>query len=147
MPLSFAVCLFFRYSVLLWIPKNMNHNLSKVEHSFDKTFFEHFQGYNKTNCLRSEILNTSLLYSKVRKKAKIRIRYNQVPHLTQDTTWERDKTQENISYKMFADGIGPDELPQIWHHLGLHCIICICAPSFTPTSTALSIQPPLKIQT
>ena len=26
---------------------------------------------------------------KVRKIAKIRKRYNQVPHLTQDTTWER----------------------------------------------------------
>ena len=26
---------------------------------------------------------------KVRKKAKIRNRYNEVPHLTQDTTWER----------------------------------------------------------
>ena len=28
---------------------------------------------------------------KVRKTAKIRNRYNQVPHLTQDTTWESDK--------------------------------------------------------
>ena len=37
---------------------------------------------------------------KVRKKAKIRNRYNQVPHLTQDTTWESDKkTQENITHK------------------------------------------------
>ena len=27
----------------------------------------------------------------VSKKAKIRNRYNQVPHLTQDTTWESDK--------------------------------------------------------
>ena len=28
---------------------------------------------------------------KVRKTAKIRNQYNQVPHLTQDTTWESDK--------------------------------------------------------
>ena len=28
---------------------------------------------------------------RVRKTAKIRNRYNQLPHLTQDTTWERDK--------------------------------------------------------
>ena len=28
---------------------------------------------------------------KVRKAAKIRNRYNQVPHLTQDTTWESDR--------------------------------------------------------
>ena len=27
----------------------------------------------------------------VRKEAKIRNRYNQVPHLTQDTTWESNK--------------------------------------------------------
>ena len=31
------------------------------------------------------------LIRKVRKEASIRNRYNQVPHLTQDTTWERDK--------------------------------------------------------
>ena len=30
-------------------------------------------------------------YIKVRKKAKIRNRYNQAPHLTQDTTRESDK--------------------------------------------------------
>ena len=29
--------------------------------------------------------------SRVRKAAKIRNRYNQVQHLTQDTTWESDK--------------------------------------------------------
>ena len=33
---------------------------------------------------------------KVRKKATIR---NQMPHLTQDTEWENDKTQENITHK------------------------------------------------
>ena len=38
-------------------------------------------------------------YNKVGKKAKIRNRYNQVPHLTQDTVRESDKTQENITYK------------------------------------------------
>ena len=31
--------------------------------------------------------------NKVRKMAKIRKRYNQAPHLTQDTTWERNKTK------------------------------------------------------
>ena len=36
---------------------------------------------------------------KVSKKANLRKRYNQVPHLTQDTVWESDKTQENISLK------------------------------------------------
>ena len=32
-----------------------------------------------------------LLLMYVRKKAKIRNLYNQVPHLTQDTIWQRDK--------------------------------------------------------
>ena len=38
------------------------------------------------------------LYScfKVRKTAKIRKRYNQVPHLTQGTTWESNKNTINI---------------------------------------------------
>ena len=30
----------------------------------------------------------------------IRNRYNQVPHLTKDTTWESDKTLINISNKV-----------------------------------------------
>ena len=32
-------------------------------------------------------------YAALRKKAKNRNQYNQAPHLTQDTTWESDKTQ------------------------------------------------------
>ena len=32
-------------------------------------------------------------------EAKIRNRYNQVPHLNQDFEWESDKTQENINYR------------------------------------------------
>ena len=31
----------------------------------------------------------------VGKKANIRNRYNQVPHLTQDTTWDSDKNRRN----------------------------------------------------
>ena len=40
---------------------------------------------------------------KVRKAAKIRNRYKQAPHLTQDTTWESDKTQFNITNKSQED--------------------------------------------
>ena len=36
---------------------------------------------------------------KVRKATKISNRYNQVLHLTHDTTWESDKTQLNITNK------------------------------------------------
>ena len=32
-----------------------------------------------------------LMEHKARKKEKIRNRYNQVPHLTQDTVWESDR--------------------------------------------------------
>ena len=35
--------------------------------------------------------NRNLSLSKVKKKAKIKNRYNQVPHLIQDTIWESDK--------------------------------------------------------
>ena len=41
---------------------------------------------------------TIILYT-VRTKAKTRNRCNQGPHLTQDTAWESDKTQEKITYK------------------------------------------------
>ena len=34
-------------------------------------------------------------YRKVRKKAHVRNRYNQVPHLTQDTTLESNKNTRN----------------------------------------------------
>ena len=33
---------------------------------------------------------------KVRKKAKIRNTYNQIRHLTQDSIWESEKTQETL---------------------------------------------------
>ena len=36
---------------------------------------------------------------KVGKTAKIRKRYNQVPHLTKDTTWESNKNTINITNK------------------------------------------------
>ena len=47
---------------------------------------------------------------KVSKKAKIRVRYNQVPHLTQHTTWESDKNtrkhhiQESQEVSPFSAG-------------------------------------------
>ena len=45
------------------------------------------------------IITTPMLSVNVRRVAKIRNRYNQVPHLTQDTTWEVTKTQLNITNK------------------------------------------------
>ena len=39
---------------------------------------------------------------KVRKTTKIRKQYNQVPHLTQDTTWESNKNTINITNKRSA---------------------------------------------
>ena len=37
------------------------------------------------------LLSVTTACIEVRKKAMIRNRYNQVPHLTQDTAWESDK--------------------------------------------------------
>ena len=48
-------------------------------------FFAHAQVHDSVN--------------KVSKKAKIRKRYNQVTHLTQDTTWKSDKNTINITNK------------------------------------------------
>ena len=44
---------------------------------------------------------------KVKKGAKIRNRYNQVLHLTKDTTWESDKTQLNITAESQEDSPFP----------------------------------------
>ena len=41
---------------------------------------------------------TELFSTKVRKMAKIRNQYNQVPHLTQDTTWESDNPSVSKSF-------------------------------------------------
>ena len=45
---------------------------------------------------------------KVRKTAKIRKRYNQVPHLTQDTTWESKKN--TINFHKHENHVGVDEV-------------------------------------
>ena len=60
-------------------------------------------------CLLILILNAQelVIYSrnseqnqiKVRKTARIRNRYNQVPHLSQDTKWESNKITINITNK------------------------------------------------
>ena len=55
---------------------------------------------------------------KVRKKAKIRNQYNQVPHLTQDMVWENDKytrkhhIQESQAVSPFPVGDHTDK--RIW---------------------------------
>ena len=46
-----------------------------------------------------DILTYSYLLCKVRKTAKVRKRYNQVLHLTQDITWESNKNTINITNK------------------------------------------------
>ena len=53
---------------------------------------------DQTNCLfLIEIIGLLTHISKVRKRAKIRIRYNQVPHLTQDTNGKVTKSQYDIT--------------------------------------------------
>ena len=51
---------------------------------------------------KTQLLNFIVLFFssiKVRKEAKIRKRYNQVPHLTQYTTWQGNKITINSTYK------------------------------------------------
>ena len=57
--------------------------------------------YIKSGYTRNKRYETDVSsYIQVRKVAKIRNRYNQVPHLTQDTTWGGDKkAQENATNK------------------------------------------------
>ena len=51
-------------------------------------------------CLSELALARDLLYGiKVKKEAKIRKGYNQVPHLTQDTIWDSNKNTVNITNK------------------------------------------------
>ena len=42
-------------------------------------------------------------YAKIRKAAKIRNRYNQVPHLTQDITWKRENTRDGFNGRRVVD--------------------------------------------
>ena len=49
---------------------------------------------------RDVLWRSVIIHDKVRKTGKIRKRYNQVPHLTQDTTWESNKKNTiNITIK------------------------------------------------
>ena len=52
-------------------------------------FVGHYKFYKNG---RIGVLSLKVSSIKVSKKAKIRNRYNQVPPLTQDTTWETDKS-------------------------------------------------------
>ena len=57
--------------------------------------------------LNDEYLNshgTFGLITKVRKNAKIRNQYNQVPHLTKDTTWESDKKHKKTFHTSEPSG-------------------------------------------
>ena len=53
----------------------------------------------KTKQQRIPTTGPSTTEIKVRKEAKIMKRYNQVPHLTQDTAWESNKNTINITNK------------------------------------------------
>ena len=53
----------------------------------------------RVNQMRFSKIFNSNMRVKVSKEAKIRNRYNLVPHLTQDPTWESDKN--TIKYNTF----------------------------------------------
>ena len=50
-------------------------------------------------CINDILIGEKVRIVKERKMAKIRNRYNQVPHMTQDTTWKSNKTTINITNK------------------------------------------------
>ena len=59
-----------------------------------------FIKYSEKRYLRNTVVFCVIIFhSKVRKKARIRNRYNQVLHLSQDTKWERNKITKNITKK------------------------------------------------
>ena len=51
-----------------------------------------------------EIMSKSIIASK---KAKIRNRYSQVPHLTQDTSWESADTRKHHIYVQESQQVSP----------------------------------------
>ena len=67
-------------------------------------------------CLLMEI-SFCLKMVKVRKRAKIRNRYNKVPHLIPDITWESDK----LSFFLY---IVPDPLSSIIGRCTLYTPVC-----------------------
>ena len=54
---------------------------------------------NKILVIMNRKYHNHKLQTKVRKEVKIRKQYNQVPHLTQDTTWESNKNTISITNK------------------------------------------------
>ena len=61
------------------------------------------------------------LHIKIKKEAKIRNRYNQVPYLTPETVWISDKTRGNITYmRTKRSDLGLH--CQLRSDLGLHCL-------------------------
>ena len=60
-------------------------------------------------------------HMKVKKNAKIKNRYNQVPHLTQDTIWESDKTSHTREPRSQSF---PSRWPQVCTRtFGTYCIV------------------------
>ena len=55
--------------------------------------------YHFASIYGSNLRKVAQAMIKVMKKAKIRNRQNQAPHLTKDTVLESEKTQANITYK------------------------------------------------
>ena len=65
---------------------------SQIKSLFTQRCSCHDDAYLTSFCMTTTMAGCELKLpiSKVRKTAKIRNQYNQVPHLTQDTTWESD---------------------------------------------------------
>ena len=79
-------------------------------------------------------------FIQVRKKARIRNRYNQVPHLTQNTTWESDKT--HVAARVFIQIVIERSVSKQWRNSLIRirvvwCLIWTCTGSIYSTKWRL----------
>ena len=101
----------YREYVLVNTKRNTINGSTIRLHHFDRKSYHFPRSIPTLICTRGIIELSKLCSSiKVREKAKFRTRYNQVPHPTQDTMWERDKstrkchTQESQEASPFPTG-------------------------------------------
>ena len=97
MHLSFKSVCNKEHKGVIWLPRVI---LPKALVLQDECFGKNYSSYLDFTWITSARVEfLSLIVVKGSKETKIRNRYNQVPQLTQDTTWESDKNMKKITYK------------------------------------------------
>ena len=75
------------------------------------------------------------------REAKIRNPYDQIPHITQDTIWQSDKTQENITYKSAKRSALSQQVTTRLQHVNIHLTTDKHNSLFLMNVALLSISP------